>query len=252
MNIIDIFILVVLGFSIFSGMHKGFIASILSSIGLVGSWFGAQKLFHVLSNAVLGNASLMAVLKQYLEPAGFFEEITVAGVSAQTTVSELIAKGQDSVQAVADFIGKKIPFVRDAFASNVSSEAFAGLNISSLSDYLDQTVWQSAFNVLAFVVTFFVLFFVASLIVNLLNHTIRFPLVKKVDWLLGGLLGLARGAVISVLLLTVLPSVVSLVSADFMQTLQEGSRIYHLVESEAYLDFMQVKSWINALVMNTF
>ena len=72
------------------------------------------------------------------------------------------------------------------------------------------------------------------------------------DWLLGGLLGLARGAVISVLLLTVLPSVVSLVSADFMQTLQEGSRIYNLVESEAYLDFMQVKSWINALVMNTF
>lgn len=252
MNVIDILILVILGFSIFSGMHKGFIASFLSTLGMVASWFGAQKLFETVANAALNNATLMGVLKQYLEPATFFEGITVSGVTAQTTVTELVSKGQDAVNGVVEFISAKIPFIKDAFASNISSESFSGLNISSLSDYLDQTIWQAVFNVLAFVVVFFVLYFIASLIVNLLNHTIRFPLIRKVDWLLGGIFGLARGLVVSILLITVLPSVVSMVSVEFMQTLQSGSKIYNLVQSESYLDFMGVKAWINELVLSKF
>ncbi|NLF28051.1 MAG: CvpA family protein [Clostridiales bacterium] len=253
MNIIDILVLVVLGFSLFAGMHKGFLASFLSTLGLIGSWFGAQKLFHILADAVLGNSTLMGVLSTYLEPAGFFDGLNVSGVTAQTTVQELVAKGADAVNGVASFIGQKVPFIEKALAANINKEAFAELNIHTLADYFDQTLWRGVFNVIAFVVTFFVLYFVATLLVNLINHVARLPMLRKVDWLVGGLFGLVRGVVISALLLAVLEPVLSAFSMELMTSLRDGSKAYGMLVGQGGLDFLTVKSWINdRLIPNVF
>lgn len=109
-NIIDILVLLVLVFSLFAGMYKGFLASGLSLLGLVGSWFGALQLYPFVARLALENQSLMGVLSTYLEPETFFEGMQVAGVSAQTTISDLLARGSDAVNAVADHIGNQIPF----------------------------------------------------------------------------------------------------------------------------------------------
>ena len=93
MNIIDILVLLVLAFSLFAGMYKGFIASGLSLLGLVGSWFDALRLYPTVARLVLENQTLMGVLSNYLEPATFFEDMAISGVSAQTSVSELVARG---------------------------------------------------------------------------------------------------------------------------------------------------------------
>ena len=90
MNIIDILVVLVLAFSLFSGMYKGFIASFLSLLGLVGSWFGALKLYPAVARLALGQQTFMGVLSNYLEPATFFEDMQISGVTAQTTVSELV------------------------------------------------------------------------------------------------------------------------------------------------------------------
>ena len=157
MNIIDILVVLVLAFSLFSGMYKGFIASFLSLLGLVGSWFGALKLYPAVARLALGQQTFMGVLSNYLEPATFFEDMQISGVTAQTTVSELVARGGDAVNAVADYIGGKIPFLRDVFAANMNSEAFSALNIHTIADYFDQTLWQSVFGVIAFILVFVVL-----------------------------------------------------------------------------------------------
>ena len=68
MNIVDILILAVLAFSLLAGMHKGFITSLLSTFGFVGSWFGARLVYERIANLALSNTTLMAVLNQYLEP----------------------------------------------------------------------------------------------------------------------------------------------------------------------------------------
>lgn len=251
MNIIDILVLLVLAFSLFAGMYKGFIASFLSLGGLVGSVFGALRLYPFLANLALGNQTLMGVLSTYLEPASFFEKIseTVSGVSAQTAVSELVSRGAEAVNGVADFIGAKIPFIRDAFAQNLSSEAFAGLNLTTVADYFDQTLWQSIFNVLAFVAAFALLYFVITLVINLLNHVIRFPLIRKVDWLLGGLFGVARGIVIATLIIAVAEPALSAFSIDLMNTLKDGSKTYAMFAGKNSFDFLQIQDKINQIVL---
>lgn len=241
MNIVDILILAVLAFGLLAGMHKGFMASILSTFGFVGSWFGARVVYERVANLALSNTSLMAVLNQYLEPETFFESIT----QATTTVSEVVSGGEAAIQNAVAAVSAKIPVISRAFEANIRNQAFAKLNITTLADYLDQTIWQAVFNVLAFLLAFIVIYAVVSLIVNLLDHVFRFPVLRMFDWLLGGVCGLVKGLVVAVLLLCIVPSVASLIAPELTQALIAESTLYSFVSQ---LDFLKVSSMITQLI----
>lgn len=99
----------------------------------------------------------------------------------------------------------KFGFYAEAFSNNVRQEAFGQLGITTLSDYLNQTLWVAVFNVVAFLLAFILLYVVISLVVNLLDRVISFPLLRGFDWLVGGVFGLLRSSVVVVLVLSVLP-----------------------------------------------
>ena len=89
LNLLDITIIVILAFYLISGMYRGFITSMLGTLGFVGAWFGAQQLYPQLANLALSNQTLMAVLSQYLEPETFFATHN----QAISQVSQVIAGG---------------------------------------------------------------------------------------------------------------------------------------------------------------
>lgn len=241
MNILDILILLVLFFCLLAGMHKGFISSLLSTVGFVGSWFGARALYERIANIALSNSTLMAVLSQYLEPASFFNNSTQAAM----TVTEVVSGGEQAIQAAVAPVAGKISVISRAFEANIRNQAFTKLNIFSLSDYLDQTIWQAVFNVLAFLVAFLVLYALVSLVVNLLDHVIPFPVLRMFDWLAGGAFGLVRGVVLVVLILCVLPSIVTLVSPELTQSLISESQLYGIISK---LDLLNVAGTVAQLI----
>ena len=241
MNITDILILAVLVFSLLAGMYKGFVASGLSTVGFVGSWFGARAVAGKLANLALSNTTLMAVLHQYLEPESFF----ASKAQALTNVAEVVSGGESAIQAAVSTVSQKISVIANAFEANIRNQAFARLNISSLADYLDQTIWQSVFNVLGFLLAFIVIYALVMLLVNLLDHVLRFPVLRMFDWLLGGLCGLVRGFVVAVLLLCIVPSVVSLISPDLMDGLLKGSKLFSIVQQ---FDFLNVAGVVRNLI----
>ena len=98
---------------------------------------------------------------------------------------------------------------------------------------------------LAFLLAFIVIYAIVSLLINLLDHVVRFPVLRMFDWLPGGLCGLIRGSVIAVLLLTLLPSIVSLFNSELTQTLISGSTLYSYVTQ---LDFLHVGKMITQLI----
>ena len=241
MNILDILILLVLGFCLLAGMHKGFIASALSTIGFVGSWFGARAIYERIANLALSNTTLMAVLNQYLEPANFFESSSQAAM----TVTEVVSGGESAIQTAVAPIAQKLSVFSRAFEANIRNQAFTRLNIFSLADYLDQTIWQAVFNVLAFLAAFLVIYVVVSLVVNRLDHVVPFPVLRMFDWLAGGVLGLVRGLVFAVLMLCIAPSVISLISPELTQTLISGSTLYSFVSQ---LDLLGVTAMVAQLI----
>lgn len=241
MNILDILVLAVLAFSMFAGMYKGFVVSGLATAGFVGSWFGARMLYERIANLALSNTTLMAVLNQYLEPESFFS----GSAQASMTVAEVVSGGEAAIQSAVSTVSGKISVIASAFEANIRNQAFAKLNITTLADYLDQTIWQSVFNVLAFILAFAVIYAVVMLVVNLLDRVVRFPVLRMFDWLLGGLFGLVRGMVVAVLLLCLIPSIVSVISPELTQGMLADSALYGFVTQ---LDFMNVKGMITQLI----
>ena len=241
LNLLDITIIVLLAFYLISGMYRGFITSLLGTVGFVGAWFGAQQLFPRVANLALSNQTLMAVLNQYLEPEGFFTSHT----QAVSTVSEVIAGGEAAIQNAVAPVTAKLSVISKAFEANLRAQMFQRLGINTLADYLDQTIWQAVFNVGAFILCFIALYVLACLVVNLLDHVISFPLVRGFDWLLGGIFGLARGLVVVVLVLWLLPSLVQIVSPQFAESLKTGSALYSYVTQ---MDFLNVGTLVTGLI----
>ncbi len=236
MNIIDIIFILVLGYSLLAGMHKGFIASGLSLLGFVAAWFGAYYSYGTLMNAVLSNSTVMGFCSNLLEASSFFE-----GVDANARVSDMA--GSDAFKSIAAYIAEKVPLVGDAFAANVNSQAFAGqifgnTQLLTLADYLDQTVWVAVFGVLSFIVMFALIYIVVTLFVNLLNHVITFPILRKIDWLIGGICGLLRGAVVCILLYVVV---------NYLMTMfvPEDSAIFAMISGSKLLTFVEGLSFLN-------
>ena len=241
LNLLDITIIVILAFYLISGMYRGFITSLLTTIGFVGAWFGAQHFYPKVAQLALSNQTLMAVLNQYLEPETFFESHT----QAVSTVSEVIAGGESAIQSAVASVSNKLAVISKAFEANIRAQMFQRLGINTLADYLDQTIWQAVFNVLAFLLCFIALYVLVCLVVNLLDHVISFPVVRGFDWLLGGLFGLARGLVVVVLVLCLVPAIVQIVSPEFADSLRTGSVLYSYVMQ---MDFLNVSKLVTSLV----
>ena len=241
MNLLDVVILAVLAFYLISGMYRGSITSFLGTAGFVAAWFGAKHFYPMVAQLALSNQTLMAVLNQYLEPESFFSSHT----QAMTTVAEVISGGETAIQNAMASLSGNLSVIAKAFESNVRSQAFQNLGISTLSDYLDQTIWQAVFNVGAFILCFIALYVVAMLVVNLLDHVISFPLVRGFDWLLGGALGLVRGLVICVLVLNVVPAIAQIIAPEFAQNLISGSVLMNFVNN---LDILNVGTMMKTLI----
>jgi len=200
MNIIDIIIIGILAFSLVSGMHKGFITSTLALVGFCGAWIGAYASYGYLVTAVQQNEGLMNFLQGLVSAADLFKTKTLADMEVA------LASAADVDLAVSE-VG--IPLISELFRQNILGQVFANDGLTKISEYLTQTLLSSALNVVSFIVMFALIYAAVLLLVNLLNNVFRFPLLKHFDWLLGGVFGLVRGAVIVMLIFAVVPTICS-------------------------------------------
>ena len=200
MNIIDYIIIAIMAFCLISGMHKGFITSTLALLGFCGAWIGAYACYGYLVTAVQQNEGLINFLQSIVSAADLFKTKPLADLEVAA------ATAADIDQAISE-IG--IPMINNLFRHNVLGQVFANDGLTKMSEYLTQTLLSSVLNVVSFIVMFAVIYAAVLLLVNLLNNVFRFPLLKHLDWLLGGAFGVVRGAVILMLIFAVVPTICS-------------------------------------------
>ena len=198
MNIIDIIILAILGFSLISGMHKGFITSTLALVGFCASWIGAYATYGYLVTAIMQNEGLRSFLSGMVSAADLFKTQTLADLEVAA------ASAADIDMALAE-VG--IPIINDLFRSNVIGQVFANDGLTLMREYLTETLLSSVLNIFSFIVMFALIYMAVLLVVNMLNNVFRFPILRHIDWLLGGAFGLVRGAIIVMLIFAVVPTV---------------------------------------------
>ena len=75
---------------------------------------------------------------------------------------------------------------------NLENQVYAGYaGVDTVADYVSQTIVNSCINILCFLVCFVLLYLAVAIIVNALKAIFRFPVLKQLDWLAGGVFGFA-------------------------------------------------------------
>lgn len=223
MNIVDYVLIGLMGVSVLFGLYRGFIASVLNTGGALISFFAAFKAGPKLAALVQGNATLQDTLGHYTDISSRLGDLDLA----LTNVQELACQGG---QAIADAVAKVgLPEPLAALLeSNLVNQVYDGsVNVSTVQDYISQTILTACINILCFLICFIVVYAVIAIVVNLLRAIFRFPVLKQLDALAGGAFGLLRGVLICYVLMAVVPLVQTMLPINMVNELVEQSQLAH-------------------------
>lgn len=225
MNVIDIIVLGVLAMCLVFGLYRGFIQSVLNlGAGLV-SFAGAFWLFPKLADVVSSNTDITRIISTYTDSGSLLGDLDMSALS----VSGL---NEQSIEQIVARAGLPEP-LGTLLKHNLGEQVFSPLGgiATNVGDYLNQTILSVSVNVLCFIVCFAAIFIVTTIIVNMLRAVFRYPVLKHIDGLLGGVMGLLSGVLLCFVFFTVMPIIEGMVPLPEFRELVNQSRLAGFFEN---------------------
>lgn len=188
MNIVDYVILGVIGLSVLWGFYRGFVQSVLNMGGCLLAFVGSFFLYPTLANAIQNNQELVRSLIHFTDATSRVGDL-------ELSLSNVAGVTQNSLTALLQNV--RLPAPLDSLLSyNIENQVFAPIGITTVAEYVNQTIITVSVNILCFLACFLALYIVLSILINMLKCVFRFPLLKQLDWLVGGVFGALRGVVL--------------------------------------------------------
>lgn len=226
MNVIDIAILVVLVVSVIYGFYRGFMRTVLSVVCCLISFVVAMSYGPKLSAIVSGNQGVSSTLATYTDAIARVGDYDLASTPVDQLTDTVLSRVLNSV-SLPDSISTILE-------NNLKTRAFSGTGLTTVNDYVSNTVVAVAVNVLCFIACFALCYLVLSLVLSLIHHVFRMPLLKQLDWLAGGAFGLVRGAMILYVIFLLLPIINTVIPLDAFNELLDASRLSPVFMSDGF------------------
>lgn len=217
MNIVDYVVIGVMALSVLFGFYRGFVSSVLNMGGCLISFGLSFLVYPKLADVIRGDTELVRTLLHYTDASSRIGDLETAITNVATMTREGIADLVSSLTLPAPF--------DQLLQLNMETQAFASSSVTTVSEYVSQTILNASINILCFLVCFVVLFIVISLVQGAIKAIFRFPVLKQLDWLAGGVFGFLRGVLICYALFALVPLVLTVVPMDFLSTLIEESTL---------------------------
>jgi uncharacterized membrane protein required for colicin V production len=217
-NIIDYAILAFFALSLLVGLYRGAVATALNLVAVGVALLVSRLCYPLVSDWIAGHETWMNYLVYFSE--GSSHITTEMMELARTDIATL---SQDQILQVIASANFTPPF--DAYLeSNALGLVYAG-SYNTLFDYFNQTVADASLNTISFVLLFFFTYVVASLLVTLVNRVFNFPVLRALDGIAGGVLGIGRGFVLMMVLVTLVPLAVNMLQIDLITDMVNQSRL---------------------------
>ncbi len=223
MNIVDYAILGIVGVSLLFGIYRGFISSVLGLVSVFLAMFAAYAIGPAIASAICKNETVVSTLIHYTDAASRLGDLDL---------SMKAVAGLDP-SAIQDIVSRtKLPVPFDALLSgNLAQQVFSSIGSVNVSEYVNQTIVTSIVSVLCYIGTFIVAYLALTLLSGLLGYVFRFPVLKHLDALLGGVFGVARGVFMVYVLFALVPIAMTVLPFDqfgeLVQASQLGSALYN-------------------------
>lgn len=215
MNAVDYVVLGLMALSVLFGFYRGFISTVLNAGGGLVAFLLSFLVYPHVSSLIQGNQELMNSLLTYTDASTRLGDLELALTNVASLTAEKIAEIVAKVQ---------LPAPLDTLLQvNLEQRVFSG--VTQVGDYVSQTILIACINIICFLLCFAGIYIVLSIVVNLLKAVFRFPLLKQLDWLAGGVFGFLRGVLICYALFALVPLVLTVVPVDFISNLIDESAL---------------------------
>ena len=202
---VDIIILLILGCGLLSGLYRGFIHSVLNLGSGLLSFLLSFALYPKLADVVSGNPDVIRMISSFTDSESLLGDLDLSN----RLVSGL---NPENISAIVEKASLPEP-IGTLLGHNLAGQVFSPLGnlATNVGDYVNQTVISVSINVLCFLVCFLICFVLLTILSNLIRAVFRFPVLKQLDTLAGGVFGLLTGVLVCFALLTLLPLLESVV-----------------------------------------
>ncbi|MBQ2930051.1 MAG: CvpA family protein [Clostridia bacterium] len=218
MNIVDYVIIGVVVVSVLFGLYRGFVASVLSMGGGLISFLGSFALYPKLAAVIQNNQELQRTLLHYTDASSRIGDLELA-------LTNVINLGREGVQQVLNNVSLPAP-LDSILRVNLENLVYGTSGAAStVSDYVSQTILQASINIICFLVCFIGLYIALSLTLNLIRAVFRFPVLKQLDSLAGGVFGLLRGVLVCLAVFTLVPLVQTMIPMEIIDSLLAESSL---------------------------
>ncbi|MBQ8162144.1 MAG: CvpA family protein [Clostridia bacterium] len=221
MNVVDYVILGIVGVSMLFGLYRGFVASVLNTGGCLVSLGLSFWLYPKASELIRSNVDLQRILLTYTDASSRIGDLN----TAVTTAGNLSAQG---IQDVLNKVQLPAPMA-EILQKNLVDKVYG--STATVSSYVSQTVLSTSVSILCFLITFVLLYIVISLAISIIKAVFRFPVLKQMDSLAGGVFGILRGMIFVFALFALVPLVQTVVPIDAVTDLISESTLSGLFNS---------------------
>lgn len=197
MNWVSVFLIIIIGFTVFEGIYRGFLHSIINLGAFFLSVLTSFFLYPVVATAIKANDTIFDFLLYYTEGA---EKI------ATFSDSNLLINGMapEKLSSIISASGLNDPF-STLIAQNVTTSAFSQQGLTTIGEYYNMTIVCVVLNILSFLALFLVAYIIYTFVLGLVNYIIKFPELKQYDRTSGAAFGAVRGVLLCFLIITVVP-----------------------------------------------
>ncbi len=232
MNIIDGVLLFVLAISVVYGFYHGFIQSAASLMGMGLSLLAALMFGPRLAAIVSGNQSVTGLLANYSDAV-----VRVGDYELASSPITNVSGGGSMLDTILSSVALPQP-IEHMLRDNILTRAFQGQGLATVNDYVSSTLIQAVIGILCFLACFAAAYLAWLLVISLIRHVFEFPILRQLDWLAGGLFGLARGAAICYLLVLLIPLIQVIVPDDRFTLYLQSSSIAGMFRNDGF--FMRI------------
>ena len=218
MNIVDYVIIGIVAVSVLFGLYRGFVSSVLSMGGGLISFLASFALYPKLAALIQNNQELQRTLLHYTDASSRIGDLELALTNA-------VNLGREGIQKVLGNVNLPAP-LDTILQVNLENLVYGTQGaVTTVSDYVSQTILQASINIICFLVCFIGLYIALSLGMNLIRALFRFPVLKQLDSLAGGVFGLLRGILLCLAVFTLVPLVQTMLPMDLIYELIAESQL---------------------------
>jgi len=219
MNLIDIAIIVIILFSVIAAAYKGFVASVIDIVSFFVSWIFALIFSPVLSRYIAVNhPNVIQTIISFSEGALRIRSIDDRSLPVSVLNSERIASFVEG----ANF---PEPFDR------LLLENLENLTLeyaTTLGEYFNHSISNVILNILSFIAVYFAVRLFFGVLASVAKGVVGLPVLKQLDWVLGGALGVLRGVLIVNILMLFSSIVLVLVPVELVRSYLDESMLANL------------------------